>query len=495
MARGDGRDLGGCAGRAMLPVFALTLVFAACRERSLSPPVDAAERAPGGETSISIEPRPSFDKPAANLGTARKPEFYAGRALARQPWVRAPSSTDARDGLGPLYNARSCFGCHTAGGRGAASTTDGPLTLATVVRLSLPTSTNGRGPRPEPTYGRQLQVQSTDLAHQLRLVPGARAQTPSPIPPEAQPQIRWRKRLFRYPDGRVVTLRRPELAIEGWAYGPPDPNTKFALRATPPLHGMGLLERIPQEALLAQADPEDRDGDGISGRPNYVEDPTSGERVLGRFGLKANQSSLLNQVGAALRDDMGITNPVHDEEVCTAAEESCRRAPHGRGPDGHEISAELLDVLLAFVRSIGVPERRMPDHPMVRSGRDAFYAVGCQSCHTPRFETRFDDQQPHLSAQVIWPYTDLLLHDMGDALADGRPDSEASGAEWRTPPLWGVGLARSIGSDVAFLHDGRARTIEEAVLWHGGEAAASRDSFARLSANERAQLLAFVRSL
>ncbi|MEM1023010.1 MAG: di-heme oxidoredictase family protein [Myxococcota bacterium] len=474
---------------------AATLLFScglAC-QRSSAPPVDPSELRPGGGTTVSVRPRPSFKKPAASLSSAQKPDFYAGRALAQQPWVRAPSSTDARDGLGPLYNARSCLGCHADGGRGAVAAQDGPTSLATVVRLSIPGAPSGAAPRPEPRYGTQLQIQSTDLMHQLRMVPGLSGA--GQIPPEAEAGLRWQRTPFRYPDGTTVELRRPELEVSNWAYGTPEPTLLTGIRATPPLHGMGLLEAIPEEAIRALADPKDADGDGISGRPNQVNHPVSGEREMGRFGLKANQSTLRNQVAAALRDDMGITNPVFPEESCTSVQAGCAAAPHGKGPEGVEISNALLDLLLEFVESIGVPERRKPEHPMVLEGRRIFMEVGCQGCHTPSFRTAMRPEEPHLSEQRIWPYTDLLLHDMGKELADGRPDHEASGQEWRTPPLWATGLARSVGTEVGFLHDGRARTVEEAVLWHGGEASRVRDRFLNLEAKKRRALLAFVKSL
>lgn len=481
--------------RPVVPIYGLLLSLIACRDAPVAPPARVSEAQPGGDTTVALGARPSFDGPAANLAATERPKFYAGRALARQPWVRAPSSTDARDGLGPLYNARSCLDCHLVGGRGRVAAEDGPLSRATVVRLSLPGFDRILGVVPEPTYGAQLQVQSTDLAHQLRAVFAGQEVAASAILPEGTAGARWVKTPFTYPDGRSVVLRRPELTIEGLGYGPLDNHVQIGLRHTPPLFGVGLLERIPEADLLVAADPDDRDGDGISGRPNRAWDPEREALRLGRFGLKANQPSLRVQVAAALRDDQGITNPIFPHEVCTEAQPECGRAPSGAGEDGYEISAALLSVLLDFVESIGVPARRKPDDPVVRRGREGFYRAGCPACHVPRFVTGLDATRPHLSRQEIWPYTDLLLHDMGEDLADGRADYLASGSEWRTPPLWGVGLARSISQETGLLHDGRARTVEEAILWHGGEARPSKERFLSMSREDRESLLAFVRSL
>ncbi|MDD9942636.1 MAG: thiol oxidoreductase [Myxococcales bacterium] len=461
------------------------------------PPERTSEVMPGGATSIS-QPAgapPAFDLPAANLRPDQRTAFYAGRALARQPWVKAPSSTDARDGLGPLYNARSCLACHVRGGRGRVSTADGQLSTATLVRLSLPGRDPSVGVLPEPTYGTQLQLRSIALREQLPGSGGRSGVRLSSIPAEAGVAVRWLEQAYRYPDGSEVVLRRPEIALEGLGYGPLHAETRIGLRHTPPLHGLGLLALIDQEDIARLADPDDRDGDGVSGRQNRVWDPIDGRARPGRFGLKANQASLRVQVAAALRTDVGITSSVFPEQPCTAAQPRCQRAPGGALAGEAEISDDLLALLVGFVRSIGVPRRRTADHPLVRRGRGLFYRTGCASCHAPSFVTGSDPSAPHLSGQEIWPYTDLLLHDMGPGLSDGRRDYLAAGSEWRTPPLWGVGLARAVRKDVGLLHDGRARTVEEAVLWHDGEARASRERYAGLAARDRRALLSFVRSL
>ncbi|MEM7152185.1 MAG: di-heme oxidoredictase family protein [Myxococcota bacterium] len=450
---------------------------------------------PGGDTSIAIGPSPSLVQPAANLDDDAKSRFYAGKALATQPWVRAPTQTDARDGLGPVYNARTCLGCHIKGGRGpTASREDEPL-LASLVRLSLP----GRGPHgepiPEPVYGTQLQPQSTSLGHQLRGHASADAVKDLGPAPEAQAFIRWTTVPFQYPDGKTVELREPTLELRELGYGALNPETRKGIRHTPSLAGVGLLELVDQADIDRHADPDDRDGDGISGRVNRVWDPESKSERPGRFGLKANQPSVRVQVAGAFSGDIGITSPVFPQQPCTERQPRCLAAPSGADADGVEISEELLELVVFFNMSIAVPERRKPTHPKVVRGQALFEDAGCGSCHTPHYVTGSDPAYPHLSTQDIWPYTDMLLHDMGAGLADGREDFLATGSEWRTPPLWSVGLARAMHDDVGFLHDGRARTVEEAIVWHDGEGRRSRDRFSALSEADRRSLVAFVRSL
>lgn len=449
---------------------------------------------PGGATTLPVERPVTLLRPAANLEEEQRSRFYAGKALATQPWVRAPTLTDARDGLGPLYNAHSCLACHVKGGRGP-TTTSSEHAVATLVRLSQPGRDVHGGPIPDPVYGGQLQPRSTSLAFQLRDRPGAESYVERGPAAEADVRIVWTVSRFEYTDGTSVELRAPRLELTNLGYGPLHPETRTALRHAPSLAGVGLLELVEEADVLALTDPEDRDGDGISGRLNVVWDPERRAMRPGRFGLKANQASLRVQIAAAFAGDMGITSALFPEQPCTEAQPRCVDEPTGDEPGGHEISEELLDLVVFFNRSIAVHERRKPSDPLVLNGAQRFHDLGCASCHTPRFRTGVDAASPHLSEQEIAPYTDLLIHDMGAGLADGREDFLASGSEWRTAPLWGVGLARALDDSVGFLHDGRARTVEEAILWHDGEGAASRDGFARLAVEEREAVLAFVRSL
>lgn len=441
---------------------------------------------PGGETSVAFGPRPTFLVPAANLPLEARPDFHAGLALARQPWVKAPASTDARDGLGPLYNARSCLACHEEGGRGLAPEADGPLAVGTLVRLSR------LGPhagwRPDPVYGGQLQPRSIDVAYALGGV------APK-LPGEGSPSVRWRTEPFEYPDGARAELRRPEVELGALGYGPLSSGTKAGLRHAPPLFGLGLLDRVPPSQILSRADPEDEDGDGISGRVARVWDRARRVWAPGRFGWKATQPNLRQQIASALAHDMGITSPLYPRTDCTPAQTACAGAADGAGEDGFEISDALLDLIEGFNRHIAVPERRKPYHPLVEAGAAHFAAFACASCHATELATPADAEDPVLAGQVIRPYTDLLLHDMGPGLAEPNGEGDAEGAEWRTPPLWGVGLARAVHEQAGLLHDGRARTVEEAVLWHGGEAAESRRRFVDAPVEQRRALIAFVRSL
>jgi CxxC motif-containing protein (DUF1111 family) len=256
------------------------------------------------------------------------------------------------------------------------------------------------------------------------------------------------------------------------------------------LTGLGLLEAIPAEEIVAGEDPDDRDGDGVSGRANWVPDVRSGARALGRFGWKAAQPSVEQQIATAFREDMGLTSWLRPETSCTPAQGDCS----GRDR-GEEVPAHELAVLTTYVRLLGVPAPRAMPGSLRDRGRQLFTRTGCAACHTPRHHTAARAAFPELATQVIFPYTDLLVHDMGDGLADGLAESEARGSEWRTPPLWGLGLLPIIHGRLRLLHDGRARSVEEAILWHGGEAAKAQRSYAALSPADRQTLVSFVESL
>jgi CxxC motif-containing protein (DUF1111 family) len=266
-------------------------------------------------------------------------------------------------------------------------------------------------------------------------------------------------------------------------------------RLAQPLLGLGLLEAIPEADILALADPDDADGDGISGRANRVWDPESQQMQLGRFGHKASQATVLAQTATAFNEDIGITSPLLPEENCGVQQPLCQQAPSGRDKSGFEIDEQRLRLAAFFTRHIAVPAARGWGDAAVERGREQFFAAGCASCHTPGHTTGEVAGDASLSGQRIWPYTDLLLHDMGEGLADGRPVFAASGREWRTPPLWGLGLAEQVNGNRRFLHDGRARNLLEAILWHGGEALAAREAVRQLDADDRRDLIRFLASL
>jgi CxxC motif-containing protein (DUF1111 family) len=416
-------------------------------------------------------------------------DFKLGNALFRKLWVAAPASTKASDGLGPLYNARACQDCHLKDGRGHPPENAEDSRVSMFLRLSVP-----GGPSPEgiadwiategdPTYGGQLQ----DLA-----APGHAA--------EGKMKVVYTETPVTLADGTTVSLRTPTYSFAGPAYGPPAEGLMLSPRVAPQMIGLGLLEAIPAADILALADEDDADGDGISGRPQIVPSVEFGVPMLGRFGLKAGAPTVREQSAGAFSGDMGLSNPLHPDPAgdCTPLQPACRQAPSGQEDgirDGLEVDGESLDLVTFYSRNLGVPERRGLDDPIVLQGKEVFYTIGCTSCHTPKHVTHRLDGQPEQSFQLIWPYTDLLLHDMGPGLADNRPEGRATGSEWKTPPLWGLGLTETVSGHTQLLHDGRARNVLEAILWHGGEAEAQRDAVVNLSTEDREALLAFLGSL
>jgi CxxC motif-containing protein (DUF1111 family) len=301
-------------------------------------------------------------------------------------------------------------------------------------------------------------------------------------------EVEWIDEEYAYPDGFPFSLRRPAVHVLSLSFGPLAGDFS-GIRLAPNLIGLGLLEAIPETAIRALADREDVDGDGISGVASEVS--FEGVAVLGRFGLKANVATVADQAAIAYLLDLGITSPRFPAENCSEEQTSCRDAPSGGSP---EISAERLAAVVFYAQTLGVPARAGVDDESVIAGGLLFDDIGCVACHTRRWETGAHEVES-LSYQAIYPYTDMLLHDMGEDLSDGRTDGTATESEWRTSPLWGLGLVRTVNADSGFLHDGRARTIEEAVLWHGGEGSGSRDRFAELSAQDRTLLLLFLKSL
>lgn len=434
----------------------------------------AAVTESGGATTVFDETINAFALPARNLGPEQRRVFATGNNFFNDTWVIAPSSTEGRDGLGPTFNATSCSGCHAKDGRAAppapGDTTPAPGLL---FRLSVPGAGARGEPNPEPTYGDQLQDRS---------IPG--------VPAEGTVEITYTDVEGRMADGTPYTLSRPVYRLVP-ALGPVAPGTMVSPRIAPAMVGMGLLEAIPEADIVARADPDDRDGDGISGRPNRVWNSSTQRVELGRFGWKANQPAVGQQVAGAFLGDIGITSRLSPVEGCPPAQTACAAAPSGGDP---ELDDQKLDRVIFYSRTLAVPARRRVTGPAEARGARTFTNVGCSACHTASARTGWSDI-PALADQPIQPFTDLLLHDMGPGLADNRPDFEATGSEWRTPPLWGIGLVSTVNRHTRFLHDGRARSLEEAILWHGGEGEVSRRRYTGLSATDRAALLAFVGAL
>ena len=498
------------------------------------------ERLPGGSaTNRRRFDRDAFSQPSANISFEARAEFAIGNALFRRLWVSAPSSTRSADGLGPLYNARACQRCHLKDGRGHPPENAQDSTVSMLLRLSVPPRTDAEHARlasgreaviPEPTYGTQLQ----DVA-----APGHAA--------EGRIRITRVPREVALAGGATATLEAPRYAIVDPGYGPLDPRIMTSPRVAPPMIGLGLLEAIAESDVTARADPGDADGDGISGRARRVWSPSNGRMMLGRFGWKAGAATIVDQSAAAMSGDIGVSNPLAPAPwgECTERQRACRDAPHGADPgsgadsgadpagtesdsgaglagtepgsgaDEFEAPAVVMDAIVFYSRNLAVPARRAVDDPKVLAGKALFYRSGCTGCHTPKHATRADWPIEPLAGQLIWPYTDLLVHDMGEGLADGRPEGHvgghveggagsdteggagggASGREWRTAPLWGIGLTEVVNGHTRFLHDGRARDLTEAILWHGGEAQASRETFRAMPKAERDALLAFLKSL
>lgn len=433
----------------------------------------------GGATTRATDGRNAFGLPAPQLTNEERRLFERGDSFFTQNWVTAPASTDARDGLGPVFNAAACSSCHVLDGRGKPPDVDGiENRVGLLLRLSIPgeNPTTG-GPLPEPIYGGQLQDQS---------VLG--------VPTEGTMLIQVEVLTGAYADGTPYTLRRPTYSIGELAFGDAHPDLLVSPRLAPQVMGVGLLEAIPASDIIKNADPEDANDDGISGRPNMVWDARNETASLGRFGWKATQPSVEQQVADAFFGDIGITSPFHHNDNCTAAQIACNEAPDGANNGEPELTAERLEVVTFYNRTLAVPALRNADDHSVQRGAKLFSVIGCASCHVETFTTGITDVDA-LSNQTIHPYTDLLLHDMGPGLADDRPVFDASGSEWRTPPLWGLGLIDDVNGDRFLLHDGRAETLEEAILWHGGEGQASADAFRELPLDERAELLAFLESL
>lgn len=438
--------------------------------------VEPGENLPGGDTTNTLLfGRNAFTMPAANITAEHETWFLTGNSFFNQPWVQAPASTTTRDGLGPVFNARSCSACHFKDGRGAPPVAPDEAFLGMLLRLSVDGAGEHGAPLPDPSYGGQLQPFG------INGVPG-----------EGMPRVSYDEVAGRYDDGTAYTLLAPRYRIDELAFGPLDAGVRISPRVAPATIGLGLLEAIPRARLEELADPDDRDGDGISGRINQVWDVGRGAVVEGRFGWKAEQPTVRQQSAGAFLGDMGITSPVFPEEDCPPPQAACREGASGGSP---EIEAHLFERVVVYSMLLAVPARARWDDEVVLRGKALFADAGCAGCHTPNHTTGAIDGLPELTAQSIWPYTDLLLHDMGEGLSDGRPSYAAEGSEWRTPPLWGVGRYRDVNDHERLLHDGRARGVAEAILWHGGEGEAARDAFRAMSADERAALIEFVESL
>ncbi|WP_062059418.1 di-heme oxidoredictase family protein [Aquimarina longa] len=427
----------------------------------------------GGETTVFDTSKNAFGFQAPNLDENNGLFFFTGNSLFNQSWVTAPASTTARDGLGPLFNARSCSGCHFKDGRGRAPISDGEKSSGLLFRLSIPGTNAVGGNLPDPNYGGQFQDD---------VIPG--------ILVEGDIKITYEPITITYPDKTTITLQKPIYRFINLNYGAMAANVQVSPRVANQMIGLGLLDAVAEQTVLSYADESDRNGDGISGKPNYVYDIATNSVKMGRFGWKSNQPNLKQQVAGAFSGDLGITSSLFPEENCPTTID-CITIANGGTP---EITDENLDKVTLYSSTLAVPARRDFDKQHILEGKQLFKKVNCVACHIPVLQTG-DYPIKALANQTIRPYTDLLLHDMGEGLADHTPDFKATGKEWRTPPLWGVGLIETVNGHTNLLHDGRARTIEEAIVWHDGEAAASKNEFMKLTTTDRTKLIDFIKSL
>ena len=434
--------------------FAIAMaILAACGDNSDD---SADESRQGGDTTVDDRTASAFSHPAANLTADQQDRFQLGRSPFNFHW---PIPV-----LGPLFNSDACIDCHGGNGRGLSQIGNGALQSQALVRVSLVDGTPGAmaevpgGDLPVPDLGLQLQDHAT-----VGL-------------PEVIVTQTWLEHTESYGDGEIASLREPRLDVhrpDGSSLGP---DVRISYRQALGAIGLGLLEAVPDATLMALADPDDANHDGISGRVNVVWDSVGQATTVGRFGHKATVASLREQTGAAFANDIGLSNKLFPET------------------DGRrDLSDDQFEQTVFFVSTIGVPAAA-PRDAAARTGRLLFDDLGCAACHVPTLVTG-DAAIPQLAHQMIHPYTDLLLHDVGDLLTDARRDFSADGVEWRTPPLWGLGLVQLVQPGTTFLHDGRARTLAEAILWHGGEAEAAREAFRLAAKPDRDALIAFLETL
>lgn len=455
----------------------------ACKKDTLDPlgndyvePEDGEEYPGGKLNTVSDVSGNAFSYPSPGLtGDVDNTNFFVGNSFFKVNWVPSPASTTARDGLGPTFNTLSCSGCHLKDGRGMPPTHEGEMSVGLLIRLSIPGTDPHGGPNPDPNYGGQLNDRG------IMGVDG-----------EGTISIAYNTINGAFDDGTPYTLQEPVYSVKNMGYGPFGGGIMMSPRVGQQVIGLGLLEAIEESRIVSLADENDANGDGISGKANYVWDAVNNKNALGRFGWKANQPSLRQQSAGAFVGDMGITTSLFPEQNCTGIQTGCLTAPSGGTP---ELEDDDLERMIVYISNLAVPARRDPGGKNILLGKKLFNRMGCASCHVAKHTTGTHPRFTNLSAQTIFPYTDLLLHDMGSGLADGRPDYLANGNEWRTAPLWGIGLIHAVNGHTRLLHDGRARNVEEAVLWHGGEAEKSKNAYKALSKDDRTAVLDFLNSL
>ena len=436
-----------------------------------------------GSFTIRRFDRQAFSEPAPVLTHKQRHIFMLGRNVFNRQWA-AVTSLNGDWGLGPTFIADRCSACHVNTGRGSPPASSDEQLLSLLVRLSIPGNDAHGGPKPHSSYGDQIQNRSMD-GRNVDL-----AYSGTPVPNEADLFLDWEEQTVAFADGETVTLRKPKLRIESLKFGELGNDVTLSLRMAPPLVGIGFLDAVTDETILAIA--ANQKSQNLNGRPNRVWDAVNKRMALGRYGWKANVPNLKQQIAAAALGDMGVNSNLFPEQNCPPVQTVCEKQLPGNFP---EIIDHEIDALELWLQGLAVPARRDVDDPAVRRGAALFLSAQCAVCHAPEMKTGKFPKLPQLSDQAFHAYTDLLVHDMGEGLADGRPDFEAGPLDWRTPALWGLGLSQMVSGSTAMLHDGRARNVTEAILWHGGEAAGARKAFRNMPKSDRDALVKFVEAI
>uniref|UniRef100_UPI0040489D99 di-heme oxidoreductase family protein n=1 Tax=Aliarcobacter sp. TaxID=2321116 RepID=UPI0040489D99 len=414
-------------------------------------------------------------EPIDSMSDEEYDKFILGRSFFAIPWVEAPSATTARDGLGPLFNGNTCISCHPSNGRGSLFNKDGLTSRSLVVRLSIDSNNNEehkkllkqKGFIPEPNYGNQLAINGI-----------------FGVDFEGKVKIDFEEKEIVFPDGEKQILRKPKYSLENLNYGALHKDVNISYRIAPSLNGLGLVELISNEDILKNVDENDLDGDGISGRANFAYSNITKKLELGKYTWKASVPFLQEQIAGAASNDMGLTSSIFPNENCTSSQKECNEAPKPR--DAIDFTDERLDAVSYYLKHIKTYTPKKTKE--YKDGLEIFEQISCAKCHVSSFETK--------KGFKVSPFSDFLLHDMGEDLSDGRSEFEASENEWRTAPLWGLALHEKINKkNVELLHDGRARNFQEAILWHGGEAQNSKENYMNLPKEKREKLIKFLEEL
>ncbi len=436
---------------------------------------EEGEELSAGKLTTTLLGANAFDQSVPGLALEKDLLFFVGNSLFRQNWVSSPASTTARDGLGPTFNARACSSCHNKDGRGLPLQEGQNFSAGFLMRISENGTTDIGAPKPFEAYGGQIQDRA-NLGVSF----------------EAKIAVTFQEIKGTFNDGETYTLQKPIYNINNEQFGSLQ-NALTSPRVGQQVIGLGLIDAITKEAILNNEDEFDADNDGISGKANYVWNHTTNKKEMGRFGWKANSPTLKQQIAEAFHGDMGLTTSIFSEQNCPSPQKDCAKASNGGLP---EVPDNSLDNVLIYTSSLSVPIRRSFEDENVLKGKQLFRNLKCTSCHVETFTTGTNYPFNSILENVtIRPFSDFLLHDMGNDLADNRPDFLASGKEWRTQPLWGIGMIQEVNGHTFLLHDGRARNIEEAILWHGGEAENAKNNYKKLSKEDRQNVLSFINSL